>query len=497
MAQSFAPFQSPDRRLKLLWIEDNPDRVGLQESELEYQWGPLFAIDHCSSPEEVSALLPEGRVAVEHGRYSPYYTLTHMPYDVILADFRLSEPPGGQPSAAARASTAGLTIAVLAALHFPDHPVAILPYSAYTEEFGYQYALLQLGCPPSIHVLWDETLHKGSQDKARLLLHITREYRKALRQSLVADLVHVPFQEYVRWQDQQTRDWEGPPSERMLDSTATLQLRTPWGQRNIGLDVLFYDVSTFQPSTGQRLVAAHHLYDWLATIPAPSREERQARLLADSFWRLRRSEQSRFRYYTAESLARGRQFSDLDPAEPPEVCCPWLLPCAPNDATARLAILFLILRELASRVSPAPCEHPISEQAGKLRAQVRELLNTHDHEEITDLLLALDTVIGEEDTLSSLIDEVIEAGPLQALSPMLDSDILRLLDPLPARWDVPLTLDKGQKVGRGLSRLQPALDVKALLRGDGRALLPSEKGCARRYALAVLPTRADWPAWLT
>ena len=72
MNVSYGPFRQHDRRIKLLWIEDNPDQMLPQDMELA-DWTQIFAIDGCVSPEEVCTLLPDGHTAVERGRHSQVY----------------------------------------------------------------------------------------------------------------------------------------------------------------------------------------------------------------------------------------------------------------------------------------------------------------------------------------------------------------------------------------------------------------------------------------
>lgn len=475
-------FTLGDRRLKVLWIDDKPADIFPKRSELENHWSKIYVIHSRKTPEAVAADFEAIRRQSTEGRHASNYALAPGPYDVILADFRMSEPPGGRPSLAARAPAAGLTIAVLAAFQCPEHPVAIIPYSAYSEEFGNQYELLKLGWPDVVHVVNDPLLHKiGEGGTSGPLLRASTEYREALLKSVGLGVCHVAMREQLRWR-------------KLLSSTGEivrrdecLEVATPWGQRTIGIDALFADKVTLQAAG----VPASAVGEWLAKLPVPSDVERRAREIADVYWALACSKESWSRYYLARELAKGRTFDDLDLSQPPEVSFEPLYSFKHRKdvegyAPIRLATLFLMLRAIgddlesieAARVVTESLEHP------DVKAAVEDYLTRSESaSELREALLDLATLAAE-------------ARAKQRM-PLTEADIVRLVDPLPAQWKINLTLNRGEKIGKELeTRVEPAFDVKALLAGNGTCLQASERESARRYALEVIKTPSEFPAWL-
>jgi hypothetical protein len=81
-------------------------------------------------------------------------------------------------------------------------------------------------------------------------------------------------------------------------------------------------------------------------------------------------------------------------------------------------------------------------------------------------------------------------------APLTEVEVLRLIDPLPDAWFFKLTLGKDGKIGKELTRWKPPLDVKAILQGDGRGLLASERLTAQRYAREFATADEAIPPWV-
>jgi CheY-like chemotaxis protein len=484
------------KQLKILWIEDKPNEniSNVVKRSLEQRG---FRIEVTTSPEEVAKLYRDARERASRAKGSLLYQLEGAPFDIVIADLKLDERYGGVESGAARAPTAGLTTAVLAALNCPDHPAAIVPYSAYDDQFGFQYQLLSLLAPSTIQMLHDERINK-SRELDVLVSAAVRTFREeAIYRALQEATVAVDMSEIDRLRVQSSRDAN-------LDEDEAVALRTPWGLRDIALKALFADAGS---ARGDVPCAA--LREWLDHIAVAniSPEDTYARYLADLFWRVANSGLSGFRYYIARRLGRGEKVEALSEVDlrskPFGWTWPWLLGGRwrrkPADIRSlRLAVLFLILREESRRainrldfgtleVERVRGLITFAEAKGRDSIERRESLPGDIAQIVHDL---------DKDAEWGALMEQIEKSQPEELSEALQSrrmeaeDVLRLLDALPEKWAPNLTLSTGEDVGRQLARLtfgendKQGLHVAAMLAGDGSCLTDSEVIASKRYALA-------------
>ena len=327
----FTEFGEDPGRLKVLWIEDHAENLPLK-SVAEAFWNKRVTVDWCDSPESAIDLYQNDE-NMEKPSPSQTYDLAHAPYDVIIADCKLDSP--SDHSLAAEAPAAGLFTAVLAALKYPNYPVVIIPYSASRDEYESIWKLLQLVCPQSIHIFWEQNVLELENT---LLRTLAREYRCALKKSLNEGIVYVSPSEARRLLQINKNG--------KIDAKELITLKTPWGQRSIRLTVLFFD------KQGHGNLPADPIHKWIEENVQWSEEENRALELADEFWKMRESCQSQIIYLIAQLAQRGPNWKrQLEPYRSKESLKgkDWLANRESDASVQKLTMIFLIIRELAWR----------------------------------------------------------------------------------------------------------------------------------------------------
>ena len=263
-----------------------------------------------------------------------------------------------------------------------------------------------------------------------------------------------------------------------------------------------------------RTVPAEDIGAWISTLPIADPIEREARRLAEFYWKLRWNEVSQDVYSVVRALKQDVEVPGLQP-HPPSYpwLCSWKSKGDGRDASVRrirLAILFLFLREHEDRIQHRRQHAEVPDEIRRLLEVIRD-----DDRDIEELLgdlensARLDGCLERYHNLIADFLKFLESGaltdPIRGIIAgreldVAEADIVRLVDPFPTAWDSPLSLDESTKVGKGLTRLDiedvPSLNMKDLLAGDGSSLTPAEFLCARRFAREFMPSEEDWPHWL-
>lgn len=501
--------EAGDGRLKGLWIDDKYDDLKLPLDRPNFE--PWFSITCADGPEDISALIKDAE-GINANRGSLIYNLKDLPFDFYLTDFRLCDSKEkclqqAHLDIGLHAPSAGFLLGILTALRIPEHPQSIIPYSAYDDEFGQIWKLSSRFCPPNLSVLWDETVTKGTRNKDELIKLIPAQYRNALSQALNSGTVHMPFSERDRW-EKSLRESNGKviASEKMW-------FIGEFGARPILVGAMFYDKLEGEKKTAERAyVATAVIRDWLANLPVVDPIEMEARRLAEFYWRLRNSRYSKDVYSIIREVKSGLDPSKAGfPTKPSGF--PWLCEWKKGGDEEgcrhlRLAILFVLIQEHSRGLVRNKGWQ--SKEDKKFIEIVRSLVaQDKSMDEVLDALSKLPTYgidlvdqfeklvveIHQEKKSFNVIDPVSEV--IERLTmPVSKAHVIQLLDPLPSNWDVALSLDKSQKVGRGLSRLVPPLDAERLLDGDGSELKPTEILACRKYARELMSSEQDWPRWL-
>jgi len=505
------PLSAGDGRLKVLWLDDTIDRIApWAGAALDYE--PWFSLVYATHPEDVTKLIDS--VTSRHAPTDAdrlLYDLEGAPFDVYLVDFRLCDKIDdgcmleAHLEAGLHAPSAGLLVGILTALRWPKHPQALVPYSGYDEEFGQIWRLAQQFCPPIVSVLWDDSVTKGTRDQKSLLKLLPIQCRLALGNAVRSAEVVMPLKERDRWEALLADD-----VGKVIPAEEKIWLSTENGVRPYLVGALFHDVLDEQ----NREVPATDIKAWISTLPVVDSIGRQARRLAEFYWKLRWNEVSQDVYSVVRALKRGVEIPGLPP-HPPSYpwLCSWKRKGDGRDTSVRqirLAVLFLFLREHEDRIRHRRQSAEIPDEIRRLLEVIRD-----DDREIEELLVDLENsarLDGCLDRYHELIADFLEfvengvlTDPIRDIiagreHDVAETDIVQLVDPFPTTWDSPLSLDESTKVGKGLTRLAieavPSLDVKGLLAGDGSSLTPAEFLCARRFARELMPSEEDWPRWL-
>lgn len=522
-------FKPGDGRLKILWIEDKQD--DLIPYDLR-SYTPWFSLISVSYPRDVLDLLNLEEQSDTGGKSpdSLLYDSSTLPADVYLTDFCLYDKKYEgevsydpvQAQMGLYAPSAGFLVGLLTALRFPLHPQAIIPYSGFEEEFGHIWNLCRQFCPPSLHVLWDESITKGNRNAAELLGQVTVQYRHALIKVIENGIVHIPMLVRSSWE---TR-LDGEVS--MLSGLEQISFVSEYGLRPFLLGSLFYD--HLDSETQQ--IPASEVKHWLSQIPVATPMVRSARGLTAFYWALRHSPLSCSVYNAIQQRSLDALLSsNIRDESPPSF--PWLLGGFKKGTDKesillmRLTVLFLMIQEHAMRI--------------RIR---RSRVLTHEEQHFLSFIQFLPSTVGKDDVKMSAhaLHDILEQSPLfkrkEKLHKLIEDiarsgsmgniplfqghagiaeddlvnetdseepleiseiDIVRLVNPLPSSWDSPTTLTRLKFIGKGLSRLkyeEYSFDVKSLLRGDGSKISPFERRAAIEYALELMPMSRDWPLWL-
>ena len=506
-AQITRPLEAGDGRIKVLWLDDTIERIAPWGSaRLDYE--PWFSMVYATHPSDVSDLVRQSaRVGGERSYSGLQYKAPGVPFDVYLLDFRMCDKVDDgclleeHLEAGLHAPSAGFLVGMLTALRWPNHAQAIIPSSGYAEEFGQIWRLAEQFCPPSVHVLWDDSVTKGRRSQESLMRLLPQQCRGALRVSMEAQAVCLPLKERDRWEALlQVNDDSSVRADEMIYLTGD------YGVRPYLIGALFHDHLDEENLT----VPVQPIRDWISELPVADSIETEARRLAEFYWKMRWTDISRSVYAVGRERRNGRKIPGL-PEKPASY--PWLCSKMRSDKSKRrnrLAILFLLLRDHDYRVKRRLHRDGLSDACKRLLKMI-----TYDLESIEDLLEDLRTQAwahGYAEMYNDLIAEFLEfVGDLPFIDPIREifddwdldvseADVVRLLDPLPPTWDVPISLDVAKKIGKGLTHLNigdtPTLAVKALLAGDGSSMTPTELFCARRFARELQLAEVDWPEWL-
>jgi hypothetical protein len=505
------PLKAGDGRLKVLWLDDTIDRIApWSGAALDFE--PWFSLVYATHPDDIRKLIEDSASpCTRSDGGQPLYDLGDAPFDAYLVDFRLCDKiddgcmKEDHLEAGLHAPSAGLLVGILAALRWPAHPQALIPYSGYDEEFGQIWRLTQQFCPPAISVLWDDSITKGTRDQESLLKLLPVQFRRALSSAARSADVVMPLRE----RDRLETLLEGVDGGTVA-ADELVWLSTTCGLRPFLVGALFHDVL----DQVNRTVPAAEIRKWISTFPVADAITRQARRLAEFYWRLKCNEVSRDIYSIMRSLRQGADLPGL-PSHPPSYpwLCSWKRKGEGRDESVqliRLAVLCLYLRQHDDRVRRRRQQADIPDDVRNLLLVLRD-----DERSIEELLgdlenaARMDGCLDRYHELIASFLEFVESGAV--VDPIRnviadreidvdEYDIVRLVDPFPAAWDGPLSLDESMKVGKGLTRLNmdgvPTLDVKGLLSGDASSLTPAELLCARRYARELMPSDEDWPDWL-
>lgn len=523
-----------DGRLKILWIEDNPDQY-LPEyvGELD-KW---FSLLWVSSPVAAKALLhaSQGGDLASQTDSHGVYASRGLPCDGVISDFRLCDGVEGSPGCTLKAHedlglhapSAGFLVAVLTSLWYPEHPQCIVPYSAFEREFGQVWALTKQLCPDTLAVKWDERISKSAgvdRDSEAVLRHAVAQYRDALSGCIRKGHLDIPPKQFDTWS-------QAVRGSGDVDATEKIWLTTPYGLRPYLIGALFFDASN-----GQKVPCAK-IAEWLKALPEPSDvEEQEARRLASCYFALRCSEESQFvyrgLYCKRNGLLQGTLPEQLN-------AFPALNEYAKgkgeqNKRIVRLAMLYLLLREHAARTSTLSesaeqflcavtglrlsggiSDADIAEELAKYAQKAddgksgacRDSLSLLDKlgEALAEVesnpvavqrLQDLKTAIG----LASANGEDVWARHIRGADVGITDDVvIQLLDPLPATWEQPLTVNTSHTVFKWWSRAwsgSEQYNIMDLVRGDSEHISPSEQLRARRYARQLGLLHNQWPAWL-
>ena len=506
-----AQLEPGDGRLKVLWLDDTIDRVApWAGAALDYE--PWFSLVYVTHPADMTQLIDEseGRCVLgDSGRL--LYDLEGAPFDAYLVDFRLCDKIDdgcmleAHLEAGLHAPSAGLLVGILTALRWPKHPQALVPYSGYDEEFGQIWRLTQQFCPSTISVLWDDSITKGTRDQKSLLKLLPVQCRKALASAVASSEAVLPLREHDRW-DELLDEKNGDA----IPATEKIWFSTECGVRPYMLGSLFHDVL----DEAAQAVPAADVRAWLSSLPVTDPIVRQARRLAQFYWKLRWNDISQDIYSVMRELRQGVEMPGLQPSPP---SYPWLCHWkrkgnARDDSVQRirLALLYLYLLEHEDRIRRRRQQVVIPEEVRRFLEVVRD--DNRNVEELLEDLQNAARLSGCLDKYHELIGEFLEfvesgvlTDPIRGIVAdrdldLSELDIVRLVDPFPTAWDGALSLDEGSKIGKGLTRLDmdgvPTLDVRGLLAGDASSLTPAELLCARAFAREIMPSEEDWPSWL-
>lgn len=481
-------------RLGMDWIDDKPEIFPGKAHARTLSY--FFELNLMSTPEEIAART--------------------LAADIHITDLRLSEAK--VVTDAALAPAAGLTATVIRALQTREHPAVILPYSAHQEEFGSQWALLQLFRPSGLHVVWDETINK-SRDKFALINRAIKEYRTAVQHGTSIGVVDLTIAERER-----LRGICREAEHGKISGFDILTMATHRGPREILLGSLFYDKLEIIGKYGyvdECYLKARDLEAWLISLPEPSDAIVQAERISGLFWIVAHSKESEALYQNTKAakhelawLCGGdwHQIEDVD-----------------SWSIVRLALLFLLIRETGFRAAHAKLDDaeladqseeaavfdplkPEADHGGDIAPKKRELLALY-RERVEK---GLDICTGEDSQVNPKLEELAETLrgiPIASVSgwdlmlPMQDQDVVRLIDPLQQvqKGSLLTSLGNAERYGKAMMgkdnkgrwRLGRPLNVRRLLRGDIASLTSTEKGCICRFALQHIPPDSGWTAeWI-
>lgn len=556
------PFQAHDGRLKVLWIEDAPNTILPKNKRGIEEW---FSIVCVTGPLALKQLIAHSGSEQQPADADLFaYKLRGLPCDAYITDFRLCDKrnEGCQLeehiTVGLHAPSGGFLLGLLTALHWPKHPQSIIPYSGYDEEFGQIWRLASVVCPPTVNVLWDEGSGKGGRDTNRLIRTISPEYRKALKNAFELGLIYMPLAERDRWEQTVHEALTVDPSKlacskcngdlrithsdqaavtvecnschysskvtpdrcgddrNRISADVRLWIVGEYGAREFLIGALFYDLR----NTRTNSVPATAVCDWLVRdVPTADPIERQARVLAEWYWIMRRSPLSQAVY---KNIRQHHLGAPLDPDLPPnppgfDSLFKWKKASGGNQLV-RLAFLFLLLREHRAQLKPRrealsndekvqlDLYKKVSTKYGTLAEMLHGmadiLLNADLKEsrgqaiEVTAGFEAMQALLNEIEATEriggmplfdkTLADDSYSQLIAQSEAVLSGARILQLLNPLPTTWDLPLTLDKGTTIGKALARLWcedvREFDIDRFLKGQMNVITQAESLAACKFS---------------
>ena len=489
-------FQENDCRLKILWLEDEPESILPKDLELR-SWNNNFTITHCSSFQEAIDLYKNCQIDASVS--SKTYNLLAAPYDVIIADLRLGNSSEGRANPDKEEGTGIDIVQNLAVVHSRHrYPVLIIPYSAFVSEYQEELGRVEEASllAKDANVYYLSPLPKATTPQDRLASLISKKYREVLIEASKKGIVHLPFSEGNRL----LKKIKNP------DIKGKITLATPWGQRSIGLDTLFLDClpgsSHSHPGGPYKPV-----HEWIQSL-AKSDEEKRAEEYADEFWSKSSEAASQDLYLAALGQPRGVISSEPELRD-------WLAPSINKEEKRggkeilKLAMIFLILRERAWRVESASILKRWYRRDEQVESIIQDKMRKGD---LGPSGLSQYTEKTFQDTYDSLLDNPTiksdpryyrilhdpKEGPYLQAGTISEAFFNNLVDPFPDHAHVYRSLDASTKIGTKLNQQKLLQTVRDLLKGSAKSLSPYERSCARRYIFDHLPNfkEEDWPEGL-
>jgi hypothetical protein len=535
--------QPDDGRLRVLWVEDNRHII-------PSNWGP-FA-------EWLSVVVVESTIGMRNlvdaakeaqrtrGGQAGENVLFSLPSDVYVTDFRLCKKvnqgcnDSHHESSGMHAPSAGFLLGVLTALHWPDYPQAIVPYSTEPKEFGQIWQLSKLVCPPSIVVSGrnegkadlqslgpEAALAESDQpskamdvDTGHVLRRSSQLFRKAIDAGMQSGSIYMPLAEH----DQLRTLIAGAPAG--IAAHQRFALVGEFGVRSVLIGALFLG----EMMVDRPVVPAKVVEEWLDTIPLVDPLVRKARDISAWYWHLRSLQASKYMYQIIRDRTEGRVDAITLPS-PPHV--EWLFKYMKKKRTdglrlARLSLLFLMIREWHARELAKVKKRLIDERVLKVYSRLLAQREINEDEDVVFASIAelaieegweLDTAeeylanaealflsglgMGTDSAgVSSVIDDYVLGKCGVDNDPTSDVTLIRLVDPLPGTYDVPLDLNSNRytknfaslwsSTGRGITPFRNLLD------GDASCLESSERIAIRHFASELMPKGYgfEWPPFV-
>ncbi|SFG02075.1 hypothetical protein SAMN05518801_105235 [Novosphingobium sp. CF614] len=519
--QLLTPPFANDGRLDVLLFDDLDDgAITLPPNELEpmleesKSYSSWMAITVISDLDDMRALtLNRQSTCEESGRGGPF--------DVSILDYKLcgNKERCSDPRHAVNGmhhKAAGLTAGVLAANKWPSHVQAIIPWSAYTGEAAEFWALCSSVQADYLFITDPNVTSKSKHSLSSLLAkHVAPSFREALARGMVDGTVAIPAGERETLNSilAQAGEW--------IDANTQIKLNTVDGLRYFKLGALFFDQK--RRIAGRPQVPVRAVRDLVDSEQRSDPIFQRARQLASLFWNLRCSQLSH-ESYTA--IRHGK-------APPHDVTFPWIgasvwrpaqgLSKVDGARSVRLAILFLLLFEYRLRIDARELSATMVD--GKDFRMLKMLDSVFHTNELDALVKVAETIPEIADRLPaiSVLNDAFQAKGfgsafdiLTLQLPLNSTDIVQLLDPIPAPRKGAKGLDRysktlaaGSKIGAAFGRLFDgkvvgapgrSLDLDALLFKDAAGaremLLPDEWRDMTLLAVELMKVE-HWPTWLS
>lgn len=475
--------------LKVLWIEDERDKVNL--SALLACMRGAFDLVVAAAPDDVAEELSQQRPSVAIAEEDSRYSLKGFPFDVYLADWDLTKAGkpvgGGKRSSAMNAGAAGLATSVLAATQFPQHPAAVVPYSARWSELEPHAELFELMTPGAIYVEWK----KGKQLKREQIPSsidlLSAAFREALLLAAEGGVVYFLRKNLGALKRALASESE---LEEWLEN-GTVPCRTRWGLRVFRGKALWFEfarkLKDIEPERRKKMLKSlvEDMSAWLERLPAFSAVELACWDIAREYFFISKTDHSAKRYELSRLIAVGPERTEAESAAinallgemgldsvavrdaafsaeaPPEWQYPYvgareLTDLSQTHRMRRLVVLMILVQETWFRRTVATGADYGNLMSG-IQSELRQLATAaqvaEDSATLELLRRAMEFRLAEAEELA-----------LRYTQPISTTDVPQLIDPLPSKLSA-YGIDRGGKLGRMLQRLDPPLDVVALLQG--------------------------------